>query len=69
MFQVNTPKLTRDLLVPAPEEAFIPFTDKVLAMYDYRKLPEKKILPSDRLDNFGSKISKMKRNGQSKLLR
>lgn len=44
VFQVNTPKLTRDLLVPAPEEAFIPFTDKVLAMYDYRKLPEKKNL-------------------------
>ena len=42
VFQVNTPKLTRDLLVPAPEEAFIPFTDKVLAMYDYRKLPEEK---------------------------
>lgn len=44
VFQVNTPKLTRNLLVPAPEEAFIPFTDKVLAMYDYRKLPEKKNL-------------------------
>lgn len=44
VFQVNTPKLTRDLLVQAPEEAFIPFTDKVLAMYDYRKLPEKKNL-------------------------
>ena len=37
VFQVNTPKLTRDLLVPAPEEAFIPFTDKVLAMYSKKE--------------------------------
>lgn len=44
VFQVNTPKLTRDLLVQAPQEALIPFSDKVLAMYDYRKLPEKKNL-------------------------
>lgn len=44
VFQVNTPKLARDLLVQAPQEALIPFSDKVLAMYDYRKLPEKKNL-------------------------
>lgn len=44
VFQVNTPKLTRDLLVQAPQEALIPFSDKVLAMYDYRKLPERKNL-------------------------
>ena len=44
VFQVNTPKLTRDLLVQVPQEALIPFSDKVLAMYDYRKLPEKKNL-------------------------
>ncbi len=35
-FQVNTPKLTKELYrftvpVRAPEEAFIPFTDKVFS--------------------------------------
>lgn len=44
VFKVNELKVTRNLLIPTPEDALIPFSDKTLAMYDYRKLPEKKNL-------------------------
>lgn len=45
VFQVKTPKLTRDLLFESPygSNYNIPI-EKTLAMYDYRKLPEKKNL-------------------------
>lgn len=45
IFMVNYPKVTRNILEPANNERNynIPLT-KVLAMYDYRKLPEKKNL-------------------------
>ena len=45
VFQVKTPKLTRDLLFVSPygSNYNIPI-EKTLAMYDYRKLPEKKNL-------------------------
>lgn len=45
VFQVKTPKLTRDLLFVSPygSNYNIPI-DKTLAMYDYRKLPGKKNL-------------------------
>lgn len=45
VFQVKTPKLTRDLLFVSPygSNHNIPI-EKTLAMYDYRKLPEKKNL-------------------------
>lgn len=45
VFQVKTPKLTRDLLFASPygSNYNIPI-EKTLAMYDYRKLPAKKNL-------------------------
>lgn len=43
IFNVNTPKLSRFILEAANMQPLIPF-DKVLAMYDYRKLPKKKNL-------------------------
>lgn len=43
IFSVNTPKLSRFILEAANIQPLIPF-DKVLAMYDYRKLPKKKNL-------------------------
>lgn len=43
IFSVNTPKLSRFILEAAHTQPLIPF-DKVLAMYDYRKLPKKKNL-------------------------
>lgn len=43
IFSVNTPKLSRFILEAAHMQPLIPF-DKVLAMYDYRKLPKKKNL-------------------------
>lgn len=43
IFSVNTPKLSRFILEEANTQPLIPF-DKVLAMYDYRKLPKKKNL-------------------------
>ena len=43
IFSVNTPKLSRFILEAANMQPLIPF-DKVLAMYDYRKLPKKKNL-------------------------
>lgn len=45
VFKVNKPKVTRKLLEPAQGKGnySIP-VDKVLAMYDYRKLPEKRNL-------------------------
>ena len=43
IFSVNTLKLSRFILEAANTQPLIPF-DKVLAMYDYRKLPKKKNL-------------------------
>lgn len=43
IFSVNTPKLSRFILEAANFKQNIPL-DKVLAMYDYRKLPKKKNL-------------------------
>ena len=43
IFSVNTPKLSRFILEAANMQPLIPF-DKVLSMYDYRKLPKKKNL-------------------------
>ena len=50
VFQVNTPKLTRDLLSVSPygSNYNIPI-EKTLAMYDYRKLPEKKNLTVEKI--------------------
>lgn len=45
VFPINKPKITRRLLkIAAGRENYIPPMDKVLAMYDYRKLPEKRNL-------------------------
>lgn len=45
IFSINKPKVTRKLLELAPEKGnYIPPMDKVLAMYDYRKLPKKENL-------------------------
>jgi len=48
IFQVNTPKVTRNLLEAPYFEGnntnYMPPKNKILAMYDYRKLPEKKNL-------------------------
>lgn len=48
VFMVNKIKLTRQLLEPAyfdkNNDNYMPPLDKTLAMYDYRKLPEKKTL-------------------------
>ena len=45
VFSINKPKVTRKLLEPANLKGnYIPPMDKVLAMYDYRKLPEKRNL-------------------------
>lgn len=43
LFQVNSIKISRDLLEPVNWEE-IPDMNKTLAMYDYRKLPQKKNL-------------------------
>jgi len=50
VFQVKTPKLTRELLFPSPYESNynIPL-NKTLAMYDYRKLPKKKNLTVEKI--------------------
>lgn len=50
VFQVKTPKLTRDLLFVSPygSNYNIPI-EKTLAMYDYRKLPEKKNLTIEKI--------------------
>lgn len=50
VFQVKTPKLTRDLLFVSPygSNYNIPIK-KTLAMYDYRKLPEKKNLTVEKI--------------------
>lgn len=50
VFQVKTPKLTRDLLFASPygSNYNIPI-EKTLAMYDYRKLPEKKNLTVEKI--------------------
>lgn len=50
VFQVKTPKLTRDLLFVSPygNNYNIPI-EKTLAMYDYRKLPEKKNLTVEKI--------------------
>lgn len=50
VFQVKTPKLTRDLLFVSPygSNYNIP-PEKTLAMYDYRKLPEKKNLTVEKI--------------------
>ena len=50
VFQVKTPKLTRDLLFVSPYASNynIPI-EKTLAMYDYRKLPEKKNLTVEKI--------------------
>ena len=49
VFQVKNPTITRNLLKPLTfsqenNTNQIPFMSKTLAMYDYRKLPEKKNL-------------------------
>ena len=45
IFSINEPKVTRKLLELAPGKGnYIPPMDKVLAMYDYRKLPKKENL-------------------------
>lgn len=53
IFQVNTPKVTRNLLEAAYFEGnntnYMPPKNKILAMYDYRKLPEKKNLTVKRV--------------------
>lgn len=53
IFPVNTPKVTRNLLEPAYYEGnnvnYMPLKNKILAMYDYRKLPEKKNLTVKRI--------------------
>lgn len=50
VFQVKTPKLTRDLLSVSPygSNYNIPI-EKTLAMYNYRKLPEKKNLTVEKI--------------------
>lgn len=50
VFQVKAPKLTRDLLSVSPygSNYNIPI-EKTLAMYDYRKLPEKKNLTVEKI--------------------
>lgn len=50
VFQVKTPKLTRELLFESPygSNYNIPI-EKTLAMYDYRKLPEKKNLTVEKI--------------------
>lgn len=53
IFQVNTPKVTRNLLEAAYFDGnntnYMPPKNKILAMYDYRKLPEKKNLTVKRV--------------------
>lgn len=45
IFRINKPKVSRKLLEPAHLKGnYIPPMDKVLAMYDYRKLPKKENL-------------------------
>lgn len=43
-FPIHDLKVTRDLLKPAFGSNFMPPVDKTLAMYDYRKLPDKTTL-------------------------
>lgn len=56
VFQVNTPKITRNLLCDyqSRRNYNIPL-DKTLAMYDYRKLPEKKNLTVKDIQKLWSK--------------
>ena len=42
VFEVNSGKVSRDLVVEGGEEGLIGLCDKVLGMYDYGKLGEKK---------------------------
>lgn len=53
IFQVNTPKVTRNLLEAAYFKGnntnYMPPKNKILAMYDYRKLPEKENLTVKRI--------------------
>lgn len=53
IFQVNTPKVTRKLLEAAYFEGnntnYMPPKNKIMAMYDYRKLPEKENLTVKRI--------------------
>ena len=50
VFQVKTPKLTRDLLFVSPYGSnYNTPIEKTLAMYDYRKLPEKKNLTVEKI--------------------
>ena len=53
IFQVNTPKVTRNLLEAAYFDGnntnYMPPKNKILAMYDYRKLPEKENLTVKRI--------------------
>jgi site-specific DNA-cytosine methylase len=53
IFQVNTPRVTRNLLEAAYFEGnntnYMPPKNKILAMYDYRKLPEKENLTVKRI--------------------
>ena len=53
IFQVSTPKITRNLLEAVYFEGnntnYMPPKNKILAMYDYRKLPEKKNLTVKRV--------------------
>jgi site-specific DNA-cytosine methylase len=59
VFKVNTPKLTRDCLKPAyfksKNDNYMPPLNKVLAMYDYRKLPEKKNLTVGQIHELWNK--------------
>lgn len=53
IFQVNTPKVTRNLLEAAYFDGnnsnYMPPKNKILAMYDYRKLPDKTSLTVKRV--------------------
>ena len=59
VFQVNTLKVSRKLLEVAQfngnEANWMPPLDKTLAMYDYRKLPEKKVLTVKKIHKLWSK--------------
>ena len=58
VFQVNTLKVSRKLLEVAQfngnEANWMPPLDKTLAMYDYRKLPEKKVLTVKKIHKLWS---------------
>lgn len=59
VFQVNTLKVSRKLLEVAQfngnDANWMPPLDKTLAMYDYRKLPEKKVLTVKKIHKLWSK--------------